>query len=158
MGLPPGFQKDTVSLLLPKLAVSPLLRRILVENHPFLTIFRQHLDNPPMFRKNLPKKDPCVENFWAQKLTNMGGTYPCPEYSPARFSHFLVELPMWCHAFNFLITSFSPFICYTTIFILSMIVYYILLLCICCIRKLKSFELCSIPFDMSEAKEFERRN
>ena len=46
VGLPSGFQKGI----------------LFYENHPFLTIFRQFLVNPPM-KENLPKRNPCLENF-----------------------------------------------------------------------------------------------
>ena len=70
----------------------PPLWRILAENHPFLTIFRQFLENPPMFMENLPKKGPLSREFWAQKPTHMGGTYPYPQHvmyppPPGRISH-----------------------------------------------------------------------
>ena len=47
---------------------------------PILTIFCQFLENPPMFKENLPKKEPLFREFWAQKPTHMGGTYPNPQH------------------------------------------------------------------------------
>ena len=32
-----------------------------------------------MFMENLPKKGPLFREFWAQKPTHMGGTYPYPQ-------------------------------------------------------------------------------
>ena len=58
----------------------PLLWWILEENHPFFAIFRQLLDNPPLFMENLPKKGPLFREFGAQKPTHMGGTYPYPQH------------------------------------------------------------------------------
>ena len=40
-----------------------------------------------MFMENLPKKGPLPREFWAQKPTHMGGTYPYPQhvmYPPPR--------------------------------------------------------------------------
>ena len=58
----------------------PLLWWILAENYPFLTIFCQFLENPPLFKENLPKKGPLFREFWTQKPTHMGGTYPYPQH------------------------------------------------------------------------------
>ena len=33
-----------------------------------------------MFMENLPKKGPLSREFWAQKPTHMGGTYPYPQH------------------------------------------------------------------------------
>ena len=33
-----------------------------------------------MFMENLPKKEPLFREFWAQKPTHMGGTYPYPQH------------------------------------------------------------------------------
>ena len=33
-----------------------------------------------MFMENLPKKGPLFREFWAQKPTHMGGTYPYPQH------------------------------------------------------------------------------
>ena len=33
-----------------------------------------------MFTENLPKKGPLFREFWTQKPTPMGGTYPYPQY------------------------------------------------------------------------------
>ena len=63
-----------------KLPSCPLLWWILAENHPFFAIFHQFLDNPPLFMENLPKKGPLFREFWAQKPTHMGGTYPYPQH------------------------------------------------------------------------------
>ena len=46
-----------------------LLSHPLLENNPFLAIFRQFLD-PAMFMENLPKKGPLLREFW----THMDGT------------------------------------------------------------------------------------
>ena len=54
----------------------PILWWILAEKYPFLTIFSQFLEKPPMFKENVPKKRPLFTEFWTQKPTNMGGTYP----------------------------------------------------------------------------------
>ena len=43
-------------------------------------IFGQFLEDPPMFMENLPKKGPLSREFWAQKPTHMGGTYPYPRH------------------------------------------------------------------------------
>ena len=54
---------------------------------PFFAIFRQFLDNPPLFMENLPKKGPLFREFGAQKPTHMGGTYPYLQhvmYPPGR--------------------------------------------------------------------------
>ena len=78
-----------------KLQSYPLLWWILAENHPFVAIFRQFLDNPPLFMENLPKKGPLFREFGAQKPTHMGGTYPYPQhvmYPPGHLSH------IWCQA------------------------------------------------------------
>ena len=48
--------------------------------HPFSAIFRQFLDNPPLFKENLPKKGHLFGEFGAQKPTHMGGTYPYPQH------------------------------------------------------------------------------
>ena len=58
----------------------PPPRVILAENYPFFAIFRQFLDNPPLFMENLPKKGPLFRESWAQKPTHMGGTYSYPQY------------------------------------------------------------------------------
>ena len=50
------------------------------KNHPFFAIFRQFLDNQPLFKENLPKKGPLFREFGAQKPTHMGGTYPYPQH------------------------------------------------------------------------------
>ena len=42
----------------------PALRKVLAENNPFLAIFRQFLDNPPMFMKNLQKNGPLFREFF----------------------------------------------------------------------------------------------
>ena len=47
---------------------------------PIFAIFRQFLDNPPLFMENLPKKGPLFREFGAQKPTHMGGTYPYPQH------------------------------------------------------------------------------
>ena len=81
----------------------PLLWWNLAENHPFFAIFRQFLDNPPLFKENLPKKGPLFREFGAQKPTHMGGTYPYPQhvmYPPpppgavifARFGNYTIAL------------------------------------------------------------------
>ena len=41
----------------------PLLWWILAENYPFLAIFCQFLENPPMFKENLPKRGPLFREF-----------------------------------------------------------------------------------------------
>ena len=51
-----------------------------MENYPFLTIFCQFLEKPSMFKENLPKKGPLFREFWTQKPTHMGGTYPYPQH------------------------------------------------------------------------------
>ena len=33
-----------------------------------------------MFMENLPKKGPLFREFWAEKPTHMGGTYPYPQH------------------------------------------------------------------------------
>ena len=33
-----------------------------------------------MFKENLPKRGPLFREFWIQKPTHMGGTYPQPQY------------------------------------------------------------------------------
>ena len=38
------------------------------------------LDNPPLFKENLPKKGPLFREFGAQKLTHIRGTYPYPQH------------------------------------------------------------------------------
>ena len=50
------------------------------ENGPFLAIFCEFLDNPPMFMENLQKKGHLFREFWTQKPTHMGGTYPYPQH------------------------------------------------------------------------------
>ena len=47
---------------------------------PIFAIFRQFLDNPPLFKENLPKRGPLFGEFGAQKPTHMGGTYPYPQH------------------------------------------------------------------------------
>ena len=42
-----------------------------------------------MFMENLPKKGPLSREFWAQKPTHMGGTYPYPQHVPGL--HFIVQ-------------------------------------------------------------------
>ena len=71
----PGFRKVPSSNYR-NLRSYPLLWWILAENHPFFAILRQFLDNPPLFKENLPKKGPLFREFGAQKPTLMGGTYP----------------------------------------------------------------------------------
>ena len=58
----------------------PLLWWLLAENYPFLTIFCQSIEKPPMFKENLLKKGPLFREFWTQKPTHMGGTYPYPQH------------------------------------------------------------------------------
>ena len=60
-------------LLIIEICCHTLYCNELVENHPFLTIFRRFLDNPPTFEENL-------REFWAPKPTHMGGTYPYPKH------------------------------------------------------------------------------
>ena len=82
----PAFRKAPSSNYW-KLLSYPLLWWILAENHLFFAIFRQFLDNPPLFMENLPKKGPLFREFGAQKPTHMGGTYPYPQhvmYPPPR--------------------------------------------------------------------------
>ena len=43
---------------------------------PIFAIFRQFLDNSPLFMENLPKKGPLFREFRPQKPAHMGGTYP----------------------------------------------------------------------------------
>ena len=43
-------------------------------------IFRQFLDNPPLFMENLPKKGPLFREFGAKKPAHIGGTYPYPQH------------------------------------------------------------------------------
>ena len=50
------------------------------ENYPFLTVFCQFLENPRMFKETLLKKRPLFRDFWTQKPTHMGGTYPYPQH------------------------------------------------------------------------------
>ena len=43
--------------------------------------FSPFLDNPPMFMEKLPKKGPLFREFWAEKPTHVGGTYPYPQHA-----------------------------------------------------------------------------
>ena len=63
------------------------------KNGPFPAIFRQFLDNQPIFMENLPKKGPLFREFRPKKPIHMGGTYPYPQhvmYPPPRVLQFNV--------------------------------------------------------------------
>ena len=45
-----------------------------------------------MLKENLPKKGPLFREFWTQKPTHMGGTYPYPQH---------VMLPPWGGGMSF---------------------------------------------------------
>ena len=105
-GRPPGLQQGTL-FYLPKLAVIPKFMMNFGGIDPFLAIFCQFLDNPPIFMENLPKEDPCLENI-GQKPTHMGGTFPYPQHvmyplpSPEKCCRFVDEcsLIIMCLASN----------------------------------------------------------
>ena len=78
-GLPPGFQKGTL-FQLQKLAVIPTFMMNFGGKPPIFAIFRQFLDNPPLFKENLLKKGPLSREFGAQTPNHMGGTYPYPQH------------------------------------------------------------------------------
>ena len=65
--------------LLPTAAVIPTFMMNFGGKLPIFDNFCQFLENPPMFMENLPKKGPLFREFWAQKPTHMGGTYPYPQ-------------------------------------------------------------------------------
>ena len=79
-GQPPGFQKAT-HFLLPTAAVIPTFMMNFCGKLPILDNFFHFLENPPMFMENLQKKRPLFKEFWAQKPTHMGGTYPYPQHA-----------------------------------------------------------------------------
>ena len=84
-GLPPGIQKATL-FELPTVAAIPIFMMNFGGKLPIFDNFCQFLGNPPMFKENLPKKRPLFREFWTQKPTHMGGTYPYPQH---------VMLPPW---------------------------------------------------------------
>ena len=69
-GLPPGFQK----------AVRPTFMMNFGGKLPIVDTFSQFLENPSMFKENQPKEGPVFREFWTQKPTDMGGTYPYPQH------------------------------------------------------------------------------
>ena len=78
-GLPPVFQKATL-FWLPTAAITPTFMMNLGGKLPIFDNFCQFLENPPMFKENLPKKGPLFREFWTQKATHVGGTYPYPQH------------------------------------------------------------------------------
>ena len=54
---------EATLFLLPTVAVIPTFMMNFGGKLPILTIFSQFLENPPMFKENVPKSDPCFENY-----------------------------------------------------------------------------------------------